>query len=312
MNNKNPKSVYEVPDHIVSSDIAAGLTLADIQRRGQKILDEAEKLYNYAINSNDEYREAKVTISKSGDYYYSGDNLIQNYKINANKAVRNYDIKLTGFPTGTKYEKNGTQLKVIIPKSSIKDDINGLININNIEVKTCPAFYAKAEIEEYQDYVVISDPFEKVNSYTNFSLSSNKSEIEILKIDAETKEPVSNCTFEISKNGKIVKTVTTNEQGLAKISELKPGEYLVKEVKSHEDYELSEENAKTVSVGYDQTIKVEFENPHKKGSAKIYKVDADNNKIMLGGVIFELYDENNKKIDEYITNANRRNFYRFN
>ena len=305
VNETSPKDVYEIPDHIVSSDVEAGLTLKDIQRRAKKILDEAEKLYEYAMNSNDEYREAKVTISKNGNYYNDGNNVIQKYEISANKAVRNYDIKLTGFPEGTNYTKNGTELKIIIPQDSIKDDVNGLININNIEVKTCPAFYAKAQMDKYQDYVLISDPFEKVNSYTNFSLNSNKSKIEILKIDAETKEPVSDCTFEISKDGKIIKTVTTNNQGIANISDLKPGKYQVKEIKSNENYELSEENTKEISVGYNKTIKVEFENEHKKGNLKVYKVDKDNHKVALGNVEFDLYsDEFKKVIGTYKTDAN--------
>lgn len=42
----------------------------------------------------------------------------------------------------------------------------------------------------------------------------------------------------------------------------------------------------------------------KNGSLKIYKVDKDNEKVVLGSVKFELYNEKNEKIGTYITNEN--------
>ena len=50
---------------------------------------------------------------------------------------------------------------------------------------------------------------------------------------------------------------------------------------------------------------IEITNEHKKGNAKIYKVDKDNNKIAIGGVEFDLYsDEYQKIIGTYVTDSN--------
>ena len=59
VNNKSPKQLYKVANRILQSDIDAGLTLSSLQRKGQKILDEAEKLYNKAKNGTEQYREKR-------------------------------------------------------------------------------------------------------------------------------------------------------------------------------------------------------------------------------------------------------------
>ena len=134
---KSPKSVYKIPTWIASSDIKAGLTLEDTQRRGKKVLDEAEKLYNKCLNSSENYETASVEINKSGTTYTSGEYEVQDFKIVANKALGDYDVTLRGFPEDTIYEKNGSTLKVKIPRNNITEDISGLVYLTNIEVETC-------------------------------------------------------------------------------------------------------------------------------------------------------------------------------
>lgn len=67
-------------------------------------------------------------------------------------------MNLRNFPTGTTYSKSGNTVQVKILKKNIKDDINGTIDIVNARVKTCPAFYAEAKNDDYQDYVIAADP----------------------------------------------------------------------------------------------------------------------------------------------------------
>lgn len=59
-----------------------------------------------------------------------------------------------------------------------------------------------------------------------------------------------------------------------------------------------------VTLKQDQITTLQFENKHKLGSLKIYKLDKDNNKIGLGNVEFDLYSEEFQKvIGTYNTNA---------
>lgn len=140
---KSPKETYTIPSRITEEDLATGLTLADTQRRGQKILDEAEKLYNKCLRSNEKYEEAEVSIAKSGDTYIEGNYEVQNFKISSNKDLGDYDVTLSRFPSGTTYEKNGSTLKVKIPRANITGDISGLVYLTNVEVETCRSFLCR-------------------------------------------------------------------------------------------------------------------------------------------------------------------------
>ena len=60
-----------------------------------------------------------------------------------------------------------------------------------------------------------------------------------------------------------------------------------------------------VNVEYNKTTTKTITNEHKKGNLTVYKVDKDNNRIALGGVTFDLYSEEFKKvIGTYTTDEN--------
>lgn len=304
VNGKSPKETYKVPTWITNSDKEAGLTLKDVQRRGQKVLNEAEKLYNKCLSSNEKYEEAKVSISKSGNTYTEGNYEVQNFKIDSNKTLGNYDVTLSKFPSGTTYEKNGSTLKVKIPRANITGDIDGLIYLTNVQVETCGAFYAEAYNSEFQDYIIAADPYEVTSARTPFELTTAKSIIKVEKTDEDTKKPISGVTFQLkTEDGKVVQNATTNEKGIATFSNLRPGKYIVVETATNDNYIL-DTTENEVNVGYDTTITKELTNKHKEGNLKVYKVDADNNEIRLGNVQFDLYSvELDKIIGTYTTNV---------
>lgn len=304
VNGKSPKETYKVPTWITNSDKEAGLTLKDVQRRGQKVLNEAEKLYNKCLSSNEKYEEAKVSIAKSGNTYTEGNYEVQNFKINSNKALGSYDVTLSKFPTGTTYEKNGSTLKVKIPRANITGDIDGLIYLTNVQVETCGAFYAEAYNDDFQDYIIAADPYEITSARTPFELTTAKSIIKVEKTDEDTNKPIAGVTFQLKNQaGTVVQNATTNETGIATFSNLRPGKYIVVETTTNDNYIL-DTTENEVTVGYDTTITKELTNKHKEGNLKVYKVDADNNEIRLGNVQFDLYSvELDKIIGTYTTNV---------
>ncbi len=304
VNGKSPKETYKVPTWITNSDKEAGLTLKDVQRRGQKVLNEAEKLYNKCLSSNEKYEEAKVSIAKSGNTYTEGNYEVQNFKINSNKALGSYDVTLSKFPTGTTYEKNGSTLKVKIPRANITGDIDGLIYLTNVQVETCGAFYAEAYNDDFQDYIIAADPYEITSARTPFELTTAKSIIKVEKTDEDTNKPIAGVTFQLKNQaGTVVQNATTNEKGIATFSNLRPGKYIVVETTTNDNYIL-DTTENEVTVGYDTTITKELTNKHKEGNLKVYKVDADNNEIRLGNVQFDLYSvELDKIIGTYTTNV---------
>ena len=74
-----------------------------------------------------------------------------------------------------------------------------------------------------------------------------KGQIEILKISEDDNlingnkkgSPIENVEFEIRKeNGQLVEKIITNKEGIAISSKLEKGTYIIKEIKTHQDYEI--------------------------------------------------------------------------
>ena len=82
------------------------------------------------------------------------------------------------------------------------------------------------------------------------------------------------------------------------------GEYKLVEVETNSKYVLKNVEF-DVPVEYNKTSDVNVENEHKKGNIKVYKVDKDNNRVVLGNVEFDLFShEFNKVIGTYHTDVN--------
>lgn len=132
----------------------------------------------------------------------------------------------------------------------------------------------------------------KINQYGSLKIN---------KIDLETNQPIADTTFELSDStGKIVRTGTTDKNGQLVFDKLKRGHYKLKETKSNSLYLVNTDVYDIVINPNETTIK-NITNEHKKGDLKIYKVDADNNKIAIGGVRFALYSYELDKITGYYT-----------
>lgn len=292
-----------MPNRIANSDKPFA-TLTDVQRRGEKVLNECDKLYDYAVNGTENYRDAIANVETVGSFVSDGNNMVQTLKLTANKEIGEYDIKLTDFPNGTTYTKNGSTIKVIVPKANITGDIKGLVSIQNAQVKTCPAFYGQSYNDNWQDYVTVADPYEVANTKATVTFKTNDCNIQITKIDSETKEVIPNTTLKIEKDGKEIKTVTTNEKGIATVQNLYPGTYKITEIKANPNYVVPTNASQTVTIKYGDTAKVTFNNTHKKGNLKVLKVDKDNHNITLGGVEFDLINSSGKIVSHLVTNAN--------
>lgn len=304
-----PKDKY-----ILGNRSVDGNTVEEIQRRGAKALDVAQILYEYGINGTETYVAPKVSISKQEESktetiqnisYY-----VQNYKVTGNKTLKSYEVEIQNFPSGTKIfnSKNQEQtnlsenlFKIAIPINKINQDIKGTIHIKNADIKTNPIFYCNSSISGAQSYITYMCGYEKANTSIELEMKANKANLEIQKLDKESGKPLANVTFEIKdEKGKEIGQVTTNQKGIASLSNLYPQTVLVKEIKVPEPYVLTNEE-KQVKLEYGKTANVIFENERKKGNLKIVKVDADNNEIPLEDVEFELYDGKGNLVKKLVT-----------
>ena len=155
-----------------------------------------------------------------------------------------------------------------------------------------------------QNYAITADPVSLTSSTVNLSLKGNTATIKIKKVDKDTNEPIKDTTYQLIKDGKVIATGTTDKNGNLTFKDLYQYNYVVKEIKSNDNYVISKETVNIKAI-YNKVTEKTLTNEHKKGKIKVVKVDQDNNKIKLAGVKFNVYDENNKVVQSLTTDKNR-------
>mgnify|MGYP003369199936 CR=1 FL=1 len=282
---------------------------------GQAIVNLINRLVNEGENGTATYRTPVANINKSGNMILSGDYYVQNYSVTTNVSIASYEVAMTGFPSGTKITNtaggeqkvfgNGENFQVRLPKNIVEtQDINGKLRVD-VNSKSYAVFYGTSFNSEVQDYAVTGDPIALTSTTENVNLKGNKSTLKIKKIDSETKQPIKDTTYELTReDGTVIGRATTDSTGNLSFYELYQANYTLKEVKSNDDYVISKETI-DIKTKYNKITEVTLENEHKKGNLKVYKVDKDNHRITLGNVKFDLYSEEFKKvIGTYTTDVN--------
>lgn len=183
-------------------------------------------------------------------------------------------------------------------------DINGRLRVS-VNTKSYPIFFGKTYDSSLQNYAVTGDPILIRSSSVNLGLKANTASIKIKKIDEDTNEAIEGTTYQLSKSdGTIIGNGKTDKNGILTFNDLYQDNYILKEIKSNDNYVISQESI-DIRATYNKVTEVTLSNEHKKGNLKIYKVDKDNNKIALGNVKFDLYSEEFSRIvGTYITDVN--------
>ena len=282
---------------------------------GQQIVDLIHRLVNEGQNGTSTYRTPVANIDKSGNMVLEGDYYIQNYTVSSNVDINGYNVAIANFPEGTLLTNTagggqnsfgtGETFQVRIPKNTVEtQDINGVIRVD-VNSKSYAVFYATSYNPSLQDYAITGDPISLTSATSNLTLKANTASIKIHKVDSETNEAIEDTVYELTKeDGTVIGRGTTDSEGNLTFYELYQGNYVLKEVKSNDDYIISQESI-DIRATYNKVTEAELENEHKKGNLKVYKVDKDNNKVALGNVEFDLYSEEFQKvIGTYTTDVN--------
>ena len=141
-----------------------------------------------------------------------------------------------------------------------------------------------------------------------------KGVIGIEKVDSQNSEvKLSGAEFEIRDlKDNVVDTLITNDAGRDNSILLPYGEYIIRETKAPEGYELSTEKI-TVTVNSEKVVYKTITNKKapvipeiKNGTIGIEKVDSENSEIKLSGAIFEIRDLKGNVVDTLITNDEGR------
>ncbi len=154
-----------------------------------------------------------------------------------------------------------------------------------------PGFYTIKEVKAPEGYLLSGTPQtvelrEGKPAQVEFT-NTRKESLQILKVDAETGDPLPGAVFTISKTSgePVGDRYTTDRNGSILLSELEPGAYIVTEVQAPEGYILSAA-PQTVELKPGQSARLEFTNT-KKSRLELRKLDGAT-RLPMDGVTFRL------------------------
>ena len=178
-------------------------------------------------------------------------------------------------------------------------DENGVITLTGLTDCTLVV----TEIEAPDGYILQDMPKTiEVRAGGNYELTfTNKRAygLQIRKVIKGTNQPLDGCTFTVEKaNGEVVGTYTTDSSGLATVTGLEDGVYVVTEISCPEGYRL-DPTPQNVIVKAGELATVTFEN-EKLAGVRIKKIDAVTGEGIYG-VRFLIKDEHNNLLGEYST-----------
>ncbi len=312
VDNINPKEKYEVPNRVGWGE---NVSLEDVQRRGGKVLEVAEELYNYGINGTENYAQAYLNLTKESEAVEligSEEYLLQKFKLTSNRPIESYSVGIEGLTDETKImDANGKEtynmttdiFQVAVPIRQLTKTLNENIFVSRANVKSYPVFYAFAENEELQDYIISAGDTEIIDAEFNYKIVPKASSLKIIKQDEETKIPIAGVKFNVkySESGKNIGDYTTNKDGIIEIPNLKPENITLTEIETLEQYELNNTPIE-IKINYGENKEMTIYNKHKKGNLKVIKNDKDNSDIKLDEVEFDLLDKEGNVVKHFVTN----------
>ena len=181
-------------------------------------------------------------------------------------------------------------------------DANGFINIPDLE----PNFYQISEERSPEGYLRDSIPKTvevKTDAPTIVTLTNKKrSGIQIIKVDAETNEPLANAHYTVyKKSGDIIGTYVTDANGVIILDNLDNGWIKIAETRSPAGYKI-DETPKDIEIKGNEFHKIVFTNSKLTG-IQLRKID-EVTSAALPGVQFTLEKQNGERVgDVYTTDA---------
>lgn len=275
-------------------------------------------IVNAAKNGSNVYKEPKANITKQGDLTKENiggtDYYIQQMTVDSDLEMTSYNIRLQSMPEGTKvlntgngeqYDYSGSAtFKVAIPEKKITNDIKGYVHIDNIRMKTYPILYGESPNSAWQDYALVTDPYEIGQSSTKLNIDVPDTEIK--KTERGTSKGLPGAEYDIyedsNKNGKYdegenkVKHVgPTNNEGKITITDLPVGLFVAVETKAPEGYNLDDDQQAFEVKVNESTVKVSSTDTP---NVKIEKTERGTN-TKLSGAVYGIYEDvnKNKKVD---------------
>ncbi|MCU4982928.1 SpaA isopeptide-forming pilin-related protein, partial [Bacillus cereus] len=197
---------------------------------------------------------------------------------------------------GVVFEVQDDKGKVVTKVTKVTTDKAGKATVSDLSVGK----YKLVEVDSLPGYKKLEKPvpFEITKGMTKSLTFTVENEmvdtgnVEITKIDKDSKAPLENVVFEVrDSKGKVVAKVTTDKEGTATVSDLSIGKYELVEVETPVGYKPLEKPVSfEIEKGRVTALQLTVENELVDvGNVEITKVDKEN-KDALADAVFEIQD----------------------
>ncbi|PGZ10891.1 cell wall anchor protein, partial [Bacillus cereus] len=218
-----------------------------------------------------------------------------------NEMVDTGNVEITKIDKDNKAPLAGVTFVVQDEKGNevkrVTTDKDGKANVSDLPVGK----YELVEVESLPGYKKLEKPvsFEikkgmtKSLTFTVENEMVDTGDVEITKIDKDSKAPLQGVVFEVrDSKGKVVTKVTTDKDGKANVSDLSIGKYELVEVETPAGYKpLEKPISFEIEKGRVTALQLTVENELvDSGNVEITKVDKGN-KDALADAVFEIQDE---------------------
>ena len=199
-----------------------------------------------------------------------------------------------------KVYKNGRLVTTVTTNTAGYAYVSGLSEgYYEVEEVSAPAGY----ILDTKRHGIYIDPYDPASEDDPVLVLTNskKPTLIIEKRDTKTLKPIANTTFAVYKDTKFIGNFTTDKNGNAELTNLEPGTYTVKEIKTQSGYVI-QDALQSVELEPGKTVTLTFFNPTKPGIS-IKKIDADTGEELYGAV-FKVEGVNVAYLNEITTDKN--------
>ena len=256
-------------------------------------------------------KPAKQTIKIEADKTstVTFNNILKRGKVTTTKVDKEYpDNKLTGAVFEV-YDADGNSVDTLKEVSKGVYELDGLTT-GNYTLKEIFAPVGFLLDNKAYDFLIVNDGDVitiETKAGIGFINTPIKGTISVVKVDENTRKPLSGAEFTIyDTTGKPVKTTTTDTgtvitdaNGIADFGELRYGTYIVKETKAPENYKLDDAPIPFQVLENGKVIEYEKGDPAEEGELQIIKKSEDG---VIDNIKFRIYgtSANGTDIDETV------------